>query len=65
MQKLDTFKYYEVIKGASHWSLIELLKISIWKKEVCLLRAFTSVLLNFLSILHEKTYFFYFTLPPI
>ena len=27
------------------------------------LRAFTSVLLNFLSILHQKTYFFYFTHP--
>ena len=26
------------------------------------MRAFTSVLLNFLSILHEKTYSFYFTL---
>ena len=26
------------------------------------IRAFTSVLLNFLSILHEKTYSFYFTL---
>ena len=27
------------------------------------LRAFTTVLLNFLSILHKKTYFFYFTHP--
>ena len=37
------------------------------KKNFCyqsyVLRAFTSVLLNFLSILHEKTYFFYFTHP--
>ena len=30
---------------------------------IVIFRAFTSVLLNFLSILHEKTYFFYFTHP--
>ena len=32
-------------------------------KSSSIFRAFTSVLLNFLSILHEKTYFFYFIHP--
>ena len=34
-----------------------------WSQPRKLVRAFTSVFLNFLSILHEKTYFFYFTHP--
>ena len=33
------------------------------RERCCRVRAFTSVLLNFLSILHEKTYFSYFTHP--
>ena len=42
-------------------SLSSLLSILKYTSSPCL-RASTSVLLNFLSILHEKTYFFYFTL---